>query len=83
MNALLAYRLNRTYAHCPCHQANVDRTSRCSFVYYNYTWRDDGTQFSRFNDKWIPSTIPLTALLAGKLHGVCPSRDLLRPAQGR
>ncbi|KAH9917019.1 uncharacterized protein B0H18DRAFT_884210 [Fomitopsis serialis] len=40
-----------------------------TFVYYNYTWRDDGSQISYFDDKPIPSTIPLSALLQGPMLG--------------
>jgi len=37
-----------------------------SFVFDDYTWAVDGTPYSHFNGKLIPSRIPLTALIDGK-----------------
>ena len=39
-----------------------------SFVFDDYTWTVDGTPYSHFNGKLIPSGIPLTALIDGKEH---------------
>ncbi|KAH7885776.1 hypothetical protein F5I97DRAFT_2022601 [Phlebopus sp. FC_14] len=40
-----------------------------SFVFDDYTWSKDGSQFSYFNSKLIPSRVPLTALLDGPIVG--------------
>ncbi|KZT73192.1 hypothetical protein DAEQUDRAFT_511825 [Daedalea quercina L-15889] len=50
-----------------------------TFVYYNYTWRDDGSQYTLFNDKHVPSTIPLSALLQGPVLGAPPTTDRAAP----
>lgn len=43
--------------------------SERSFVFDNYTWNRNGTPFSEFNGKLIPSVIPMTALIEGPLAG--------------
>ncbi|KIJ65219.1 hypothetical protein HYDPIDRAFT_111127 [Hydnomerulius pinastri MD-312] len=43
--------------------------SNRSFVFDDYTWVDDGSEFSYFNGKLIPSQVPLTALLSGPMVG--------------
>lgn len=43
--------------------------SKRSFVFDNYTWNRDGPIFSDFNGKFIPSRIPMTALISGPLAG--------------
>ncbi|KAG9309932.1 hypothetical protein JVU11DRAFT_6199 [Chiua virens] len=40
-----------------------------SFVFDDYTWANDGTEYSHFNGKLIPSRIPLNALIQGPLAG--------------
>ncbi|KAH9890666.1 hypothetical protein C8Q73DRAFT_747504 [Cubamyces lactineus] len=39
------------------------------FVFYNYTWNDDGSDYSDYNGKPIPSRIPLSALIRGPIVG--------------
>ena len=34
-------------------------------VFYNHTWRIDGTVYTDYNGKPIPSQIPLSAILRG------------------
>ncbi|KAH9838460.1 uncharacterized protein C8Q71DRAFT_531289 [Rhodofomes roseus] len=50
-------------------QALLAYRMKRTFVYYNYTWRDDGSTISYYNGKPIPSTIPLSALLQGPILG--------------
>ncbi|KAH7902857.1 hypothetical protein BJ138DRAFT_1131576, partial [Hygrophoropsis aurantiaca] len=40
-----------------------------SFVFNDYVWNPDGSRYSDYNGKWIPSRIPLTALLGGVMVG--------------
>ncbi|KAI0636419.1 hypothetical protein C8Q77DRAFT_1050048 [Trametes polyzona] len=40
-----------------------------SFVFANYTWIDDGSLYSEFKGKKIPSQIPFTALIRGPIVG--------------
>ena len=39
----------------------------CRFVFANYTWRDDGSQYTHSFGHMIPSQIPFTALIRGTL----------------
>jgi hypothetical protein len=51
-----------------CESARTHATSFSpwgSFVFENYAWDKKAGDFARFNDKWIPSRVPLTALLSG------------------
>ncbi|KAF9651931.1 hypothetical protein BDM02DRAFT_3110067 [Thelephora ganbajun] len=43
--------------------------SRRAFVFDNYTWNRDGSVYSRFNEKLIPSMIPMTVQIAGPMAG--------------
>lgn len=38
------------------------------FVFADYVWNPDGSPYSHYNGKLIPSRIPLTALVGGKFH---------------
>ncbi|KAH9936916.1 hypothetical protein B0H21DRAFT_698938 [Amylocystis lapponica] len=49
--------------------ALVAYASNRSFVFYNYEWRLDGTKYSTYRGKLIPSQIPITALLSGAIAG--------------
>ncbi|KAN0088728.1 hypothetical protein V8E55_005785 [Tylopilus felleus] len=40
-----------------------------SFVFDDYTWAVDGTPYSHYNGKLIPSRIPLNAIIQGPLAG--------------
>ncbi|EIW63861.1 uncharacterized protein TRAVEDRAFT_111583 [Trametes versicolor FP-101664 SS1] len=40
-----------------------------SFVFSNYTWNPDGSKYSDYNGKKIPSLIPFSALIAGPIVG--------------
>ncbi|KAI0652588.1 hypothetical protein C8Q79DRAFT_899661 [Trametes meyenii] len=47
-----------------------------TFVFANYTWNDDGSLFSKYNGKSIPSQIPYSALIRGPtVGGNFPSGD--------
>ncbi len=37
----------------------------CRFVFANYTWSDDGSQYTHSFGRMIPSQIPYTALIRG------------------
>ncbi|KAH9960236.1 hypothetical protein BGW80DRAFT_82001 [Lactifluus volemus] len=39
------------------------------YVFEDYTWSKKAGDFSRFNSKWIPARVPLTALLSGPVAG--------------
>ncbi|KIP04154.1 hypothetical protein PHLGIDRAFT_25752 [Phlebiopsis gigantea 11061_1 CR5-6] len=49
--------------------AQVAYSSGRAFVYDNYTWNRDNTEYSEFSGKPIPSQIPLSALISGPLIG--------------
>lgn len=38
------------------------------FVFDDYIWNPDGSVYSDYNGKLIPSRIPLTALVGGKYY---------------
>ena len=38
------------------------------FVFDNYTWNPDGPDYSDYNGKLIPSRIPLSAIMSGKIN---------------
>lgn len=38
------------------------------FVFDDYVWNPDGSTYSDYNGKLIPSRIPLTALVSGRFH---------------
>ncbi|KAI0780428.1 hypothetical protein BD413DRAFT_464442 [Trametes elegans] len=40
-----------------------------SFVFANYTWNDNGSQYSDYNGKKIPSQIPYSAMIRGPSTG--------------
>ncbi|KAI0829020.1 hypothetical protein BC628DRAFT_1315775 [Trametes gibbosa] len=40
-----------------------------TFVFGNYTWNDDGSIYTRYHGKLIPSQIPYSALIRGPLVG--------------
>ena len=65
MNAHLAYRLKRSYVS----SLSVSKgymSNSLRFVFYNHTWNMDGSLYSDYNGKPIPSQIPLSAILRGK-----------------
>ena len=37
----------------------------CSFVFDNYTWNGDGSDYTDYNGKLIPSQIPHTVMIRG------------------
>ncbi|KAL7284994.1 hypothetical protein ACG7TL_000083 [Trametes sanguinea] len=43
--------------------------SNRSFVFANYTWNDNGSKYSEYNGKKIPSLIPYSALIRGPIVG--------------
>ncbi|CCM02231.1 uncharacterized protein FIBRA_04311 [Fibroporia radiculosa] len=50
------------------------RTNR-TFVWYNYTWNDDGSKWTLYNNQPIPSRIPLSAILDGPAVGASVFTD--------
>ncbi|KAH9854348.1 hypothetical protein C2E23DRAFT_818297 [Lenzites betulinus] len=40
-----------------------------AFVFANYTWNADGSQYSEYNGKKIPSLIPYSAIIRGQIVG--------------
>ncbi|CCM02232.1 uncharacterized protein FIBRA_04312 [Fibroporia radiculosa] len=51
-----------------------------TFVWYNYTWSDDGSKWSYYKGKPIPSRIPLSALINGPIVGGPVFTDANAPA---
>ncbi|KAI0654758.1 hypothetical protein C8Q70DRAFT_469595 [Cubamyces menziesii] len=49
--------------------AYLSHKANRAFVFYNYTWNDDGSDYSDYNGKPIPSRIPLSALIRGPIVG--------------
>ncbi|OBZ68588.1 hypothetical protein A0H81_11555 [Grifola frondosa] len=49
--------------------AHLAYSSGRSFVFNNYTWNGDGSNFTDYNGKLIPSRIPLAALIRGPVAG--------------
>ncbi|KAI0246304.1 hypothetical protein BJV78DRAFT_1364921 [Lactifluus subvellereus] len=49
--------------------AHLAYLAKRTYVFENYTWDKRSGDFSRFNRKWIPSRVPLTALLSGPAAG--------------
>lgn len=55
-------------------QSIDDSSAVCRrYVFDDYTWDMDGPEYSKFGDKYIPSRIPLTALISGMPSGLFPS----------
>ncbi|KAI0778930.1 hypothetical protein BD413DRAFT_466728 [Trametes elegans] len=55
-----------------------------SFVFANYTWNDNGSQYSEYNGKKIPSLIPYSAIIQGPIVGApFPPGDHTPPAVHR
>ncbi|KAI0370021.1 hypothetical protein BV20DRAFT_1075702 [Pilatotrama ljubarskyi] len=55
-----------------------------SFVFANYTWNDNGSQYSEYNDHKIPSLIPYSAIIQGPIVGApFPPGDHSPPAVHR
>ncbi|EJF67393.1 hypothetical protein DICSQDRAFT_46241 [Dichomitus squalens LYAD-421 SS1] len=49
--------------------AHLAHESGRAFVYNNYTWNKDGSDYTEYNGHLIPSRIPITALLRGPAAG--------------
>ncbi|KAI8981311.1 hypothetical protein BD414DRAFT_492292 [Trametes punicea] len=49
--------------------AHLAYTARRALVFDNYTWANDGSNYSAFNGHLIPSRIPLAALIRGPAAG--------------
>ncbi|KAI0333985.1 hypothetical protein GY45DRAFT_1243411 [Cubamyces sp. BRFM 1775] len=49
--------------------AHLAYVSNRTFVFSNYTWNDDGSVYSIYNGKPIPSQIPYTVLIRGPAVG--------------
>ncbi|KAI0729505.1 hypothetical protein C8Q72DRAFT_875263 [Fomitopsis betulina] len=46
-----------------------------TFVWYDYEWNPDGSQYTFYNGKRMPSRIPLSAFVQGVLVGAQPRTD--------
>ena len=46
------------------------------FVFDNYTWNPDGPDYSDYNGKLIPSRIPLSAIMSGKISALVYASNL-------
>ncbi|GJE93721.1 O-fucosyltransferase family protein [Phanerochaete sordida] len=49
--------------------AQLSYSAGRAFVFDNYTWNRDGSIYSDFNGKLIPSQIPLSALITSPING--------------
>lgn len=65
-NSYLAYSAGRQYVAAPRIYGDIypDPTAR-SFVFDNYTWNGDGSDYTDYNGKLIPSQIPHTVMMRG------------------
>lgn len=66
-----------------CHLPSCEQPPHtCSdrLVFDNYTWADDGSQYSDYNGKLIPSQIPYSVLIRGTnaLTDLLASSQLIR-----
>lgn len=70
MNAHLTYLSGRTYvSKVPYISPSAHKNPR-SYVFDDYTWEKEGPEFSKFGNNWIPSRIPLSALISGAPRAV-------------
>ncbi|GJE89655.1 O-fucosyltransferase family protein [Phanerochaete sordida] len=50
--------------------AHITHRSGRAYVFDDYTWDRDGPAYSKFDEKrWIPSRIPISALISGPIAG--------------
>ncbi|KIP11864.1 hypothetical protein PHLGIDRAFT_98965 [Phlebiopsis gigantea 11061_1 CR5-6] len=49
--------------------AQLAYSSGRAFVFDNYTWNRDGSEYTDYNGKLIPSQIPLSALITSPING--------------
>ncbi|KDQ62949.1 hypothetical protein JAAARDRAFT_202479 [Jaapia argillacea MUCL 33604] len=49
--------------------SHIAYAAKRSFVFVNYTWNTDGSDYTDYNGKLIPSRIPLSALITGPTAG--------------
>ncbi|OSC97609.1 hypothetical protein PYCCODRAFT_1376756 [Trametes coccinea BRFM310] len=49
--------------------AHLSYKANRAYVFHNYTWNDDGSDYSDYNGKPIPSRVPLSALIRGPMIG--------------
>ncbi|KAH9940544.1 uncharacterized protein BXZ73DRAFT_88761 [Epithele typhae] len=55
-----------------------------TLVFDNYTWSDDGSLYTKYKTRWIPSQIPYTALVRGPVvGGSFPDGEHTAPAVAR
>ncbi|KAH7910291.1 hypothetical protein BJ138DRAFT_1153235 [Hygrophoropsis aurantiaca] len=60
------------------------RATNRSFVFNDYTWNADGSWYSDYNGKLIPSRIPLSAIISGPVvGGELPPEDNIPRAVSR
>ncbi|CDO77786.1 hypothetical protein BN946_scf184609.g3 [Trametes cinnabarina] len=59
--------------------AHLSYKANRAFVFYNYTWNDDGSDYSNYNGKPIPSRVPLSALIRGPMIGESWPEDVSAP----
>ncbi|EGN95083.1 hypothetical protein SERLA73DRAFT_187372 [Serpula lacrymans var. lacrymans S7.3] len=60
--------------------AHLARVTKRAFVFDNFTWDQDGPDYSEYNGKLIPSRIPLSAMISGPIIGATspPGDDVPR-----
>lgn len=55
--------------------ARRTNSSCIRFVFDNYTWNPDGSDYSSWNGKLIPSRVPLSTMLSGMSCSTFTLRD--------
>ena len=55
---------------------DTHQLSCARFVWDDYTWNPDGSKYSMYNGKLIPSTIPISTMLSGKVSVMESRSDL-------
>lgn len=72
----LPVRTNVCIIYAVCNLIATD--NHCRYVFDDYTWDKHGPVYSKFDDKrWIPSRIPLSAIISGMLPFDLRSQILL------
>ena len=64
-NSYLAYSAGRQYVAASRIRSLILTPNTSSFVFDNYTWNGDGSDYTDYNGKLIPSQIPHTAMIRG------------------
>lgn len=67
LHAYTAYRLNRTSVPLALYSRLNADVPYTRFVWYDYEWNPDGSRYTFYNGKRMPSRIPLSAFVQGGL----------------